>query len=1052
MPSKNSYHTVAEQVITMNNNLVDIMSKINQVITSSTASVTLSITNQSGIANQFSIPSFGYIQSQIDRLNNNVNSIYNIDGAGSYIQPSSSNVYKKVVTVDLNVEPNDISQLDVISKFVSNTNLFFEGMTNPQMSVQINLDGKIDRNVKSVLSRRYIIDFEQDSAGNFTNLGQSALNSFNNLFRNNNNIDFVEFLNWHTSTPGISNPSSPTFDEKIFNLEPNKLQYDGIFSVLKTEEDTVNGILWYWLNTLNYVDTQTGQIKQLSIGDQLIVNQNNLPSSTIYTIVNISNSSSSPKVNLKRFEGMQPIPVGYNTLKIYSPVLYTNKVDITIGYNERTVLFIKPLNIDTYILSKNWSIGTGFWTNDLTLSSTDSYNGSSMEQYYINNVTDYGNAIRDLVAKKIPNALGSVPNAPQLDSTNFQVVQDNQHLTNTSNSVTLKSLYSQQKSLQSDINQINQAISDKNKQLQITRFTSDAAKNQFMNELDRLNKTKATKTASLNSTVANILSITNSTNNTVDYTYSVRGFWDIPSPIITNGTNPQQVVQFIIQYKYLSSDGTETPVNTINLSTTSGTSKVAAFPNWSIITSDLRSRTYNTQTGQYTWDVVDNSNPDVVNINQVSIPIKNGEQVQIRVKSVSEVGWPESPLMSDWSNILTISFPQSLSNNVNQTSAIITDANKADIQSSIQASLTAQGLDQHLSEQTTINNTNYYHNASSILSGFKDSNGIALSLYEYISSLNDRITQLEQQISLTKGQLQVIVFNNSEQFIVKNGSQLSFTVECEDYLDPYTSTGVPTGRVYSNNIYVIKNFLVQLSNLSTTSPLGLLSSRTYVNSTNTDIYNPSAPQSFWVDNQDNLIFSNLTGLTKTQLDNQFLWSVNYDSVNQTSVSQLSGNIGNGFVSNNSNSITNVLSSNQYNIGYSENSILSFVGSNNSLLDTSKWIDTTISVSSTNKLLTTIHPSIDSLNNIVESNSSKNHSLEGGSQNNISIPINIYFKMNALDSSQSGLNYEYINLNSATTTIKHTKEIKFFLETDVDNRPFIFSIIFNINRNKVIVSK
>jgi hypothetical protein len=387
-----------------------------------------------------------------------------------------------------------------------------------------------------------------------------------------------------------------------------------------------------------------------------------------------------------------------------------------------------------------------------------------------------------------------------------------------------------------------------------------------------------------------------------------------------------------------------------------------------------------------------------------------------------------------------------------QTNAIITDANKEDIKASIQSDLTAKGLDTHLSETTTINNKTYLHNSASILSGFKDSNGIALDLFEYLSYLEGRIKSLEDQIKKAKGELEVVIYRNSEQFVVKNGSELAFTVECEDYLDSYVSTGVPTGRVYANNIYSIKDFLLKIRNKSSDSPLGLLSNRTYINTTNSDIYNQSAPQSFWINDQNELIFSNLTGQTKSQIDNQFVWLVNYDSLNQTSITKLSDNIGNGFIQSDSNSITSILSSTEFNLGYSENSILSFVGNNNSLLDVSKWIDNTVSVSSTTKLLTSVHPSVPKLEDIVETNADKNRALDGGTSNDINIPINIYFKMNALDPSQTGLNYQYINLNSATKTIRHTKKIKFLLETDVDNRPFVFTIKFVINRNKVVLNK
>ena len=61
-------------------------------------------------------------------------------------------------------------------------------------------------------------------------------------------------------------------------------------------------------------------------------------------------------------------------------------------------------------------------------------------------------------------------------------------------------------------------------------------------------------------------------------------------------------------------------------------------------------------------------------------------------------------------------------------------------------------------------------------------------------------------------------------------------------------------------------------------------------------------------------------------------------------------------------------------------------------------------------------------------------------------------MNALDGNQKGNNYQYVNLNNVQKTSKHIKKLKFLLENEADNRPFAFSIKFNMNRSKVIVKK
>jgi hypothetical protein len=951
----------------------------------------------------------------------------------------------------LNREPNDLSSIGLVTQFRSVKNWFFDGLMNPALYVNIDLSGQIEDNVRKCLVRRYIVDFQRDEAGNFTNLGQSALNSFNTLFRNQSNITLETLTNWIATTPGVLNSADPNYDEQVFDLAPNALKYDGIYSVLKVEEDSINRKLWYHFDTLRYVDTQSGEARQLAIGDELIVNV--ALSTTRYRIIEISTSASNPRIRFERAEGLEPIPVGVGTMKYYSPVLYTKTLSVSIGYDERNVVFVKPLDANNNLLSKNWSLGTGYWSNDLRLTSDDSFNGYTMQQYYIEKVYDYGVVLQDLVAQKIPTALSGTPISPDLNLDNFKVVQINQHLTNTGDSNSLKSKHNQQKSLQSEIDQLNDAIINKNKQLNVTRFTSDSDRNQFLNEIDRLTRTKDSKTKLLSSVVSDILTISNSPITKIEPKFRVRGFWTIPPSIINRSTRPQEIVQFRIQYRYTSKDGTESPVSTFRYTpadnNTTQAQKTAAFSNWNEFKTDARKRIYDPATSEYSWQIEDVTDADTPNINQIDIPIQYNEKVEIRIKSISEAGWPESPVESDWSEILTIEFPDNLNNVLNENDFILSEATKEDLKINVQNELTSRGLDDHLSQTTIINNKTYNHTSDRIISGFKDDNGVALDLYQYLQSLENRVKSLEEKIKRAKGELEVIIYRNSDKFVVKNNTEISFNVECEDYLDAFTGTGIPPGRVYANNIYVIRDFLLKLRNASIDSPLGLVSNKVFGD---TDVYNQSAPQIFWVDDQDELITSNITGSTRTQLSNQFIWSVNFSSLDQTNATKLSDNIGNSFATLNSNSITNILASTDFNIGYSETSVLSFLGNNTSLLDPSKWIDTTTSVASTTKLLTTIHPVISDLSNIIETNSDKVKVINPGDSSDVNIPINVYFKMNALDTTKTGLDYQYINLNNSTRTVKHIKKMRFFIENEAENTPFVFTIRFIINRNKVIVKK
>lgn len=1042
--SNSSFPKVASQILNFNKNVMDILTKINTVTSTNEAFVNLQLFDENGSLRNFTLPSVKSLKSDIERLNNNINAIYNIDSGGALIETSNSNKFRKIITVSLNKEPNNIGSLGSISTFKTKPNWFFENMLNPMLYVDIDLASQVDNFVGKCLSRRYIVDFEKDESGNFSALGTSALNSFNELYRGSSSIVIEDFENWHRTTPGVLNSNNPNIDEEIFDLEPNSVRYDGVFSVLQIEEDRLNKKLWYYLNTLDYLEIETSELRRLKVNDMVTINLTG--SSTRYKIIEVSSDESLERVRFERIDGIEPIPVGTGVLKIYSEVIYKKKIKIGVGYDERNVVFLKAINTENNIISRNWSVGTGFYTNDLRLSANNSTNGLSMNEFYTNYVYDYGRVIKDMVNKTIPNTLAGTPVAPTLNIDNFKVTQINKHLTDTTDSELIKEKHSTQLSLKSEIKQISDAILDKNKRAKVVRFSSESSKKQYELEIEDLSRKKESKTKLLSSITQEILDLSKNPNNNVEPKFRLRGFWNIPDPVLTTGTEPQQIIQFKVEYRYLSKDGRENPVETFETGDTK-----ASFSNWIETTTKVRERRYDSQNDRYIWLSEDLLNPDVPNSNQIDIPIQANERVEIRVKSISEVGWPTSPVESDWSESIFVDFPDDLNSVINENSFILQEATKEDLKVSMETELESRGLTEHLSDTTTLNNKTFHHDSSKILSGFKDVNGVALDLYEYLRNLEDRIRGLEEKIKRAKGELEVVILRNNQEFVVKNNSTTTFNVECEDYLDYYIGNGAPAGRVYQNNIYVIKDFVVKINNIAVESPLGLLSNRTYLQ--NPDIYKDDIPQVFWVNNQDELITSDITSTTRTQLNNQFIWSVNYDSAGSSSLGKLSENIGNLFdIDNNNNSITNVLGSNEFNIGYNQNSILKFKSNNKSLLETTKWIDNNVSVSSTTKLLTTIHPVVGSLEELVETNSDKIKSIDPGDNNSIIIPLNIYFKLNSLDFNQTGLNYQYVNFNNSKETVKHVKKIKFFLENESENRPFEFSIKFNINRNKVVVKK
>ena len=130
-----TFHTVAEQVLLFNNNITQMLSQLNNLFTTDSSSLTINYSDFSGVVTQYTIPSFGYIQNEIDRINNNVNSLFNISSNGATIQ-SGANTFQKVVTIDLNSEPANVPALTMVSSFIANKNWVFDTLVDPELFLQ----------------------------------------------------------------------------------------------------------------------------------------------------------------------------------------------------------------------------------------------------------------------------------------------------------------------------------------------------------------------------------------------------------------------------------------------------------------------------------------------------------------------------------------------------------------------------------------------------------------------------------------------------------------------------------------------------------------------------------------------------------------------------------------------------------------------------------------------------------------------------------------------------------------------------------------------------
>lgn len=801
MAEQNSISTLLPELLRLFNNSLESFEKVNEAITSNRESVTIDIREGDGTISKVTIPSFGFLKNSIDRLNTNINTITNVDGGGSSIRLSDGS-FRKLALSKLPTEALDLTQINSVNNFNIKSNWFFEELINPLLYVTFNITGQAPINTEKAIVKRFILD---------TNT-QSKRNYFSNNLKSRSDISYDQFLQ-----DIVERNISYVLDEDIIDLPPRVKRFSGNFSVIRisnvdvTEE--INGVTQttqkklYKLNKISYSDSEAdfSDTIQLKVGDSLEVISN--PIDTRYRVLQVDSSTNS--VVLELIEGSKAIGIGADVLKIGSSLSDNLEIDVAVGFDERCVVFIKPIDPDSKIPAVNWSPGSAFYTNELT-TINDGGNEQTLAEFYQRNAIDFGKFLLSFADDRIPTSKeGLIPNAPIIDSNNFEVKLINRQVTDSDTVVQLQDLNDQKSSLQSSLKELDTAISQKKTRIQTTNYRSSVERDADKNELQGLITERSTQSELFSSIVKEIAARAQSDSvKSILPKYRVRGFWRMPDEKSSPATGIQRIVKFIIRYRYLSQDGAANPVDQITFQDGDEISQ-GAFSSYEQIETSIRPRVKNPITGKFEWAFIDNADADEINTNQLDIPIRKGEIVEIQIKSVSEAGFPANPLMSDWSNPVRVEFPADLSSD----SAIgtILEQNREDLAKvALEEDLNSKGINQHLSTQFTANETFFAHTANAIASGFLSENQSPVSLFDKLAQIQAQLDEFSEILRRAAGELKVSLIDDqgNEIRILKDTTTKVFA---GFYSQEVENLDDPRGAIVS------KTFFINLSNVEQTT-------------------------------------------------------------------------------------------------------------------------------------------------------------------------------------------------------------------------------------------
>lgn len=543
------------------------------------------------------------------------------------------------------------------------------------------------------------------------------------------------------------------------DLEKEQIKLFGSFTVTSIVEQT-GDIVKVALDKVTYESLNTvGNSIELTVNDLLVTKDG----TAVYQITNIDKFIK--QAVIKRIKGIGTVKPGIDELSLNSIVDGSdNIVGIPVEPNKKLVVFLSTENL----IAVGYP-STGIKINTETYTVTKDNQIYTLDEYFNRYVTNVSEYLLSLIKETtIPLSLGIKPNQPILNPNNFKVVQINKHLTDAKSTKELEELNSKKEKIKNDIDYKNTQITQIQNEIDTQKFRSSSEKEYRINNIIVLKQ-------DINVLNNNLLNVTRELNNnaisyglkSVKPKYKILGFWEIQTPMFSPKTTPQNIIKYDVQYRYLSKNIDTVESISYKMINNEGKEVSVSVSPWNNLQTDVLNKVENVD-GSLSWETQSLDSNDNIKINQLQISINEGESVEIRVRAISEAGYPISPIKSDWSEIQKIDFP----NNLTESSLnSIVSKNEEDLKKSeFNDILVKSGMYKHIEDTVIEAERTFHHKADNIASGLFSEELKNISVAQALKNLFNEIDIIKNNNILNLIKVELIDFNKEILQVTNNST------------------------------------------------------------------------------------------------------------------------------------------------------------------------------------------------------------------------------------------------------------------------------------------